>query len=363
MFRESLTVDEVRRRSGKIRRHALQHPLLSPFWTLFNSKHDDALITLCGFDHASFELLHQLFKPCFYSFTPCRKNTDFIVRNSTTKKGRQRYLCSISCLALGLAWTRTRGSYMILQIIFGLTHGSLSVWLRFSRRMIVKVLLTHEDAVVRLPTADEATLFATMINQKYPLITNCWGAMDGLKLTLQQAGNETQQNNFYNGWTHEHFVTNLFLFSPDGKIRCSYFNAPGVLHDSTMAIWSSIYDQIETVYRDTGKKIVVDSAFASKKSNAMLKSHQNNVDANGNPRQRFGMNRQATSIRQLSEWGMRCLQGSFPRIKDKFRYEEKGERKLILQMIVLLNIFRASKVGQNQIASVYMPYLHWNANR
>jgi hypothetical protein len=263
-FRESLTVDEVRRRSGKIRRHALQHPLSSPFWTLFNSKHDDALITLCGFDHASFELLHQLFKPCFYSFTPCRKNTDFIVRNSTTKKGRQRYLCSISCLALGLAWTRTRGSYMILQIIFGLTHGSLSVWLRFSRRMIVKVLLTHEDAVVRLPTADEATLFATMINQKYPLITNCWGAMDGLKLTLQRAGNETQQNNFYNGWTHEHYVTNLFLFSPDGKIRCSYFNAPGVLHDSTMAMWSPIYDQIETVYRDTGKKVVVDSAFASK---------------------------------------------------------------------------------------------------
>ena len=362
-FRESLTVDEVRRRSGKIRRHALQHPLSSPFWTLFNSKHDDALITLCGFDHASFELLHQLFKPCFYSFTPCRKNTDFIVRNSTTKKGRQRYLCSISCLALGLAWTRTRGSYMILQIIFGLTHGSLSVWLRFSRRMIVKILLTHEDAVVRLPTADEATLFATMINQKYPLIKNCWGAMDGLKLTLQRAGNETQQNNFYNGWTHEHYVTNLFLFSPDGKIRCSYFNAPGVLHDSTMAIWSSIYDQIETVYRDTGKKVVVDSAFASKKSNAMLKSHQNNVDANGNPRQRFGMNRQATSIRQLSEWGMRCLQGSFPRIKDKFRYEEKGERKLILQMIVLLYNFRASKVGQNQIASVYMPYLHRNANR
>jgi hypothetical protein len=32
-------------------------------------------------------------------------------------------------------------------------------------------------------------------------------------------------------------------------------------------------------------------------------------------------------------------------------------------MIVLLYNFRASKVGQNQIASVYMPYLHRNANR
>ena len=130
-------------------------------------------------------------------------------------------------------------------------------------------------------------------------------------------------------------MTNLFLFSPDRKIRCSYFNLPGVLHNSTIIIWSFIYDQIEMAYRDTGKKVVVDSAFASKKSNAMLKSHQNNLDANGNLRQRFGINRQATSVRQLSEWGMRCLQGSFPRMKDKFRYEENGERKLILQMIVL----------------------------
>jgi hypothetical protein len=58
---ESLTVDDVRRRSGKIRRNTLQHPLLaSPFWTLFNIKHeDDALITLSWFDHASFELLQN----------------------------------------------------------------------------------------------------------------------------------------------------------------------------------------------------------------------------------------------------------------------------------------------------------------
>ena len=147
LFHESLTVDDIRRRSGKIRHHALQHQLASPFWTLFNSKHDDALITLCGFDHASFELLYQLFKP-YFDFTPCRKKTEFIAKNSITKSSRSRLLCSISCLALGLAWTRTRGSYMILQIIFGLTHGSLSIWLQFSRRMIVKVLRTNEDAIV-----------------------------------------------------------------------------------------------------------------------------------------------------------------------------------------------------------------------
>ena len=51
------------------------------------------------------------------------------------------------------------------------------------------------------------------------------------------------------------------------------------------------------------------------------------------------------------------------RKKDKFRYEEKGEIKIILQVIVLLSIFRASKVGQNQIASVYILYLHRSANK
>ena len=109
--------------------------------------------------------------------------------------------------------------------------------------MMVRVLRTNEDAIVRLPIAAETTLFASMIYKKYPLMNNYWGAMDGLKLTLQRPGNERQLNNVYNGWTHdEHYVTNLFLFSPDGKIRCSYFNAPGVRHNSTMAIWSSIYD-------------------------------------------------------------------------------------------------------------------------
>ena len=37
------------------------------------------------------------------------------------------------------------------------------------------------------------------------------------------------------------------------------------------------------------------------------------------------LNRQATSVRQLSEWGMRIVQGQFPRLKDSLLYEEKGD--------------------------------------
>jgi hypothetical protein len=65
----------------------------------------------------------------------------------------------------------------------------------------------------------------------------------------------------------------------------------------------------------------------------------------------------------MAEWGMRGLQGSFPRLKDRIMYEERGERRLILELVVLLYNFRASVVGMNQIQSVFMPWLEKNANQ
>ena len=59
---------------------------------------------------------------------------------------------------------------------------------------------------------------------------------------------------------------------------------------------------------------------------------------------------------------MRGLQASFPRLKDCLVYEEVGERKLIILLIVLLYNFHASTIGQNQITSVFMPWLERAAN-
>ena len=74
------------------------------------------------------------------------------------------------------------------------------------------------------------------------------------------------------------------------------------------------------------------------------------------------MNREATSMRQSSEWGMRALQSSFPRLKDRMIYEEMGERKIILKMMVLLFNLRSRRVGINQILNTYMPALELDAN-
>lgn len=360
-FSERLKLRSRRLRQGKIRRGALLHPTQSSFQHLFNSGQDDALVTLCGFDHNSFALLHDKFKPLFDDYSPYPAQGRRIVQHNKNR-GAKRLITSHQCLALVLSWTRTRGSLAVLQLIFGMTASHISLWMRFGRRMLIQVLRDEPLARVSMPTDQEVDEFVAAISEKYPALTNCWGAVDGLKLRLERSGDPTVQNIFFNGWTHDHYVSNLFLFSPDGKIRACYINAPGTMHDSTMASWSGIYEKVDSLYETRGVKVVVDSAFASDGRPSVYKSYQTNIDNRGNVRQNSHIQRQATSVRQLSEWGMRGLQASFPRLKDRLEYEDKGERRLILELIVYLYNYRATVVGLNQIQSVFMPSLERSAN-
>ena len=103
---------------------------------------------------------------------------------------------------------------------------------------------------------------------------------------------------FFNGWTHGHYVNSLFLFVPDGKIRGCVLNAPGTFHDSTMAEYG-MYERMDSIYRETGGKVVVDSAFNLGTRDCMIQS--SNFDPMGG-HDAVAVNRDATSVRQLSEW-------------------------------------------------------------
>jgi hypothetical protein len=101
------------------------------------------------------------------------------------------------------------------------------------------------------------------VARKYPSLSDCYSVADGLKLHLQKSGNNAIQNMFYNGWHHDHYVTNLFVFSMDGMIIACLLNAPGSVHDSSLAYWGNVYDKLDEVYQRTGARCVVDSAFAA----------------------------------------------------------------------------------------------------
>jgi hypothetical protein len=68
-------------------------------------------------------------------------------------------------LGLTLAWTRTRGSLMALQLIFGMTYTNLDDYLLFAKRIIVMVLREHPMANVRIPSSEDIEEYVSMVNQ------------------------------------------------------------------------------------------------------------------------------------------------------------------------------------------------------
>ena len=62
-------------------------------------------------------------------------------------------------------------------------------------------------------------------------------------------------------------------------------------------------------------------------------------------------------MRQSSEWGMRQIQASFPRLCGRFIHEGQGERKLNIVLRAYLFNLGSQKTGISQIKNVYMPML------
>ena len=58
------------------------------------------------------------------------------------------------------------------------------------------------------------------------------------------------------------------------------------------------------------------------------------------------INREATSIHKLSEWGMRMIQAQFPMIKNNIQYEDEGEKKMFRLMCHLYN-YQTYNIGHN----------------
>jgi hypothetical protein len=177
---------------------------------------------------------------------------------------------------------------------------------------------------------------------------------------MQASLDDITQHMFYkNGWMHGHYISCIFVFAPDGKIHICSLISPGCWHDSTQANHGGVYDKIEEVFEATGGKVVIDSASALGQRGYFIKSAQlvDPMDA-----QKLLTNQDATSVCQLSEWGMQQIQAKFPHLKDDMPYVGQGEYKVTLNLTVLLYNFWMAQVGMNQILKMYMLEHSPNAN-
>ena len=249
---------------------------------------------------------------------------------------------------------------MSLQIIFGMTYSNLDDYLLFAKRIIVMVLRKHDKASVRIPTPEKVDEYKQLVRNKHEFLTDMWCTMDGLKLTLEQSGDALIQERFYNGWTHDHYVSSVLCFCPDGTIPIAFINCPGSLHDSQIADYGNIYDKLQYVYERDGAKCTVDSAFGNVAREYLIKSSQELIHIHDYMERQIA--KDATSMRQSAEWGMRAFQSSMPRIKDRMKFEERGERLVTLSAMIYLYNFRARTVGINQLNSFYAAPLNRDAN-
>jgi hypothetical protein len=189
-----------------------------------------------------------------------------------------------------------------------------------------------------------------MVRNREPEAIDVIGFTDGLTILCECSDDPDVQNAYFNGYYHDTCCNNVFCFSPEGKIIYASINCPGSWHDSQVAA-----NLIQKVINEIGQyKICVDQGFprggelmdkfvgpiSKKRRKRLLREQllrQSNVYA---------------SLRQASEWGMRSLQGSFPRLKSRL-CSDKEKRKDIILSIILLHNFRTTHVGLNQIATVF----------
>ena len=364
-YRDFLTLEGVIRRDRRIPRVALVDPATSPWEKVYQSGNDQAMITVTALDQTAFRNLLKLFRPFFYNYTPWTGNKDGstyvrVVRGANRRTGRPRLVKASSCLGLSLAWYRFKGAEFILQGWFGFTGTHANVWLKFGRRMLIKVLLKLQAARVTMPSEETVAEHMRRVEARHPALQNVYCVADGLKLYFESCDGLSEQSMFYNGWQHDHYISNLFVFSIDGQIISCVVNAPGSVHDSTLAYWGKIYDILEAMYERTGGICCVDSAFMANDDVPFLIKSAQDVSKARSADEMVKM-QQATSLRQAAEWGMRAIQGAFPRSKERFHYEENGERKVYVTLLCLLYNYRIETVGLNQIRTVYVP--EWQKDR
>ena len=113
-----------------------------------------------------------------------------------------------------------------------------------------------------------------------------------------------------------------------------------------------VYDKMSQVYEITDAKVVVDSAFKLAYVDFLLKSSQ--LPAINATAAEIVLNKALTAARSCSEHGMRMISGQFPRLKDRMPLGDFQDRRIILQLMVLLYNYQTYNVGINHILNNYM---------
>ena len=121
---------------------------MSAFRKIFNSAIDHAMVTSTGFTYDVFCDLLKSFAPVFEAFTPYDRSHK--VRKLVCL-AYPKTIHPVDGLGLQLFYLRNRGVQWVLCTVFGMTQSQVSNYLRFSRRILIKLLSKTNIAKTSVP--------------------------------------------------------------------------------------------------------------------------------------------------------------------------------------------------------------------
>jgi len=231
-------------------------------------------------------------------------------------------------------------------------------YLLWSLNILDGVLGELTDARITWPSAGLMDSFSTLIESKYPRLRGAFGFVDGLKLPLQTAADQNLQSISYNGWLHSHKVSNVLTFAPDGSLLHALTNFPGSWHDTTVA--RPLFGVLLRDSHPPGKCILADTGFPRLRPllrDRILVPLKTNSRPRGTHDQwqvTMALSRDVVSARQIAEWGMRSVQGSFARLKMPLPVHDMALRGRIIRVCMALHQLRVRWVGVSQIQTYWV---------
>ena len=354
------------RKNPKYLRAALLRPVKSPLTTPWNQilscgKDDDLLISL----NVSRSLFFDTLMPIF-EVERQRCNYGSPYRTGPKTRGRPPFLRSCDILGMALWYLKTKGSMYSLCPIFGVVPSSMGVWMDYCLEVLLHVVKrkSRKEFEIRWPTVEEMKASSALLerNRVYrPFLKGVFAVTDGGRMPCADYTDTNLQNAYFEGYTQNVEVTNLFVWNFFGEIVHAAVNYPGSWHDTKLAGVSGLYDpKLSDEITPPGFAILGDSAFVNNTNTThgkVLRGRKTN-ETNNTPESAalaavdVILQRVMPSERQSAEWGVRALKGPFQRLKTPLP-ADAGKRLRLLRICCHLYNFRVRYVGLNQIRSTY----------
>lgn len=366
----SVAVSHIRKTRRRVQpyihRASMPHPLRSDQTTQWKE------LVSCG-SSSDFVKLLNFDRHCFFDillprFESVRSTVNFgsPFRKGPKKRGRNPHVTSLDILGLVLKYVKSTGRQYEMCGMFGFVPSTVSVWIDYGLTVLLKVLRDKSVPEFRvkwpkIEEMDESHRLLKFNRSNGPLLPNVFAVIDGARMPCADYTDSDLQNAFYEGYTGNTEITNIFVFNFKGELIHAAVNFPGSWHDSKVVLSSGLLlDRLSDDKTPRGYAILGDSAFIARArvTHGKILRGRKASETHDVPESALlaavdaVLQRAMPSERQSAEWGVRAVKAPFGRLRLPLSADASIRFRLLQVSMHLYNL-RTRKVGLNQIRTVY----------